>query len=307
MLAKKINYGCTIGVVAPSNSLEGEKLKYFLEAERFFIGKGFHIKRGKHIFESWYGSGGTPVNRANDLNDMFLDNEVDIIMCIEGGDTCNTILPYLKFEEIKRHPKILIGYSDITVLLQTIYEKTGMITFHGAEFYEYGILEFQERLYQNFVNRLINRSSKIQIDSNASVVREGKASGKSMGTNLSCTMNLLGTEYFPNFQDTIFFMESYKIEPNECARRCWQLKMNGFFDRINGLVIGYIDAFQKENFEDATFQDILLEVVKDKNFPILKCNIFGHKIVNEIIPIGVRMSIDSDDKLITICEEFLEK
>ena len=127
MLAKKLNYGDTIGVVGVSNSLkENQRYDDFKRAEEFFVKKGFKIKKGKYIEEDYYGAAGTRQQKAEDLMEMFRDDEVKAIICLEGGQTCNTFIDLLDYEEIKKHPKIITGYSDITILLQAIYEKTGL-------------------------------------------------------------------------------------------------------------------------------------------------------------------------------------
>lgn len=124
ILAKKLNYGDTIGVVGVSNSLKlNNRYEDLKKAENFLLSKGFKIKKGKYIEEDYYGSAGTNKQKAEDLMEMFKDDEVKAIICLEGGQTCNTFIDLLDYEEIKKHPKIITGYSDITVLLQAIYKK----------------------------------------------------------------------------------------------------------------------------------------------------------------------------------------
>ena len=120
---------------------------------------------------------------------------------------------------------------------------------------------------------------------NKKIIRNGNTSGKIIGTNLGCMMYLLGTEYLPNMNDNILFIESYKTSPNECQRRFAHLKQYGIFDKINGVVIGYNYALQKDGNTYPQMENILLEYTKEYKFPIIKCNSFGHKIVNSIISI----------------------
>ena len=124
MIANKLNYGDTIGVVGVSNSLKlYNKYEQFYKAEQFFINKGFKVKRGKYILEDYYGSAGTKEQKAEDMMNMFKDNEVKAIICLEGGETCNTFIDLLDYEVINQNPKLITGYSEITVLLQTIYNR----------------------------------------------------------------------------------------------------------------------------------------------------------------------------------------
>ena len=118
-------------------------------------------------------------------------------------------------------------------------------------------------------------------------------------------MYLLGTEYLPDMQDNILLIESYRTSPNECQRRFAHLKQYGIFDKIKGIVVGYNYDLQKDGYIFPQMEDILLEYTKEYNFPIIKCNDFGHKMVNGVIPIGVKCKISSDNNKIEILDEFL--
>ena len=304
MLANKLNYGDTIGVVGVSNSLFlNNKYNNFIRAKQFFENKNFKIKFGKYVEEDYYGSCGTKEQKAEDFIKMFLDDEVKAIICLEGGQTCNTFLDLLDYEEIKKHPKILVGYSDITVLLQAIYEKTGLTTFSGPDFMSFGEQKAEEQ-YKIFEDAFINKRLDKFNNENKKIIRNGNTSGKIIGTNLGCMMYLLGTEYLPNMNDNILFIESYKTSPNECQRRFAHLKQYGIFDKINGVVIGYNYDLQKDGNTYPQMENILLEYTKEYKFPIIKCNSFGHKIVNSIIPIGGNVKIENGKVMIE--DEFLK-
>ena len=306
MLANKLNYGDTIGIVGVSNSLKyDDKYDLFYKAEQLFLDKGFKIKRSKYIFEDYYGSAGTKEHKAEDIMDMFKDKEVKAIICLEGGETCNTFIDLLDYEVIKENPKILTGYSDVTVLLQAIYEKTGLVTFHGPNFTGYGEIVANE-MYKEFENVFINNKLESFHSGNKKIVREGNVIGKTIGTNLGCMMYLLGTEYLPDMQDKILLIESYKTSPNECQRRFTHLKQYGIFDKIKGVIIGYNYDLQKDGDMYPQMEDLLLEYTKEYNFPIIKCNNFGHKIVNSIIPIGVDIKINSSNQEVKIIEPFIK-
>ena len=138
------------------------------------------------------------------------------------------------------------------------------------------------------------------------MIKDGKTEGKIMGTNLGCMMNLLGTEYLPDMQDKILLIESYRTSPNECQRRFAHLKQYGMFDKIKGIIIGYNYDLQKTGSIYPQMEDILLEYTKEYDFPIIKCNDFGHKIVNSVIPIGVQGKIDTNsENIFEITEDFL--
>ena len=241
--------------------------------------------------------------KQEDFMKMFLDDEVKAIICLEGGQTCNTFLDLLDYEEIKKHPKILVGYSDITVLLQAIYKKTGLTTFSGPDFMSFGEQKAEEQ-YKIFEDAFINKRLDKFNNENKKIIRNGNTSGKIIGTNLGCMMYLLGTEYLPNMNDNILFIESYKTSPNECQRRFAHLKQYGIFDKINGVVIGYNYDLQKDGNTYPQMENILLEYTKEYKFPIIKCNSFGHKMVNSIIPIGGNVKIENGKVMLE--DEFLK-
>ena len=305
MLANKLNYGDTIGVVGVSNSLELETgYDYFYRAEQFLTSKGFKIKRGKYVLNDYYGSAGTREQRAEDMMEMFKDKDVKAIICLKGGETCNTFIDLLDYEIIKQNPKIVTGYSDITVILNTIYKKTGLVTFNGSDFVDFGREDAEER-FKEFENAFINKKLNKFCDGKKQVIRSGNVEGKLIGTNLGCLMYLLGTEYIPDLQDKILAIESYRTSPNECQRRFAQLKQLGVFDKIKGVIIGYNYDLQKNGDTFPQMEDILLEYSREYNFPIIKCNDFGHRMVNSVIPIGVNVKIDSYNSKVEILDEFL--
>lgn len=305
MLANKLNYGDTIGVVGVANSLElHNRYEDFYRAEKLFKSKGFKIKKGRYVLEDYYGTAGTRWQKAEDMMDMFKDKEVKAIICLEGGENCNTFIDLLDYNVIRKNPKIITGYSDVTVLLQSIYNKTGLVTFSGSTWVCFGEEEGEER-YKEFEKTFINKEIGKFYIGDKKIIREGNVEGKIIGTNLGSMMYLLGTEYLPDMQDKILLIESYRTSPNECQRRFAHLKQNGIFDKVKAIVVGYNYDLQKNGDIYPQMEDILLDYTKEYDFPIIKCNDFGHKMVNGIIPIGVNAKIDCNNKKIEITEDFL--
>lgn len=307
MLANKLNYGDTIGVVGVSDSLKyNNEYDNFIRAESFLKSKGFKIKRGKYLLEDYYGSCGTKEQKCEDFMNMFLDSEVKAIICLEGGETCNTFIDLLDYDIIKENPKILVGYSDVTVLLQTIYKKTGLVTFSGPNFVSFGLPTAEEQ-YKIFEETFINKKLTYFESSNKKFIKKNNAVGKSIGTNLGCMMYLLGTDYLPDMQDKILFIESYRSSVSECQRRFSHLKQCGIFDKIKGIVIGYNYDLQKYGDIFPQMEDVLMDYIKGYDIAVIKCNAFGHKIVNSIIPIGVMCEINIEENKIKFIEEFLNE
>ncbi len=310
MLAKKLKTGDTIGIIAPSFEVTEEILKSYAYAKSFFEAKGFKIKEGKHIREKWYGSAGRPEVRAEDLNAMFSDKEVDAIICLNGGGTSNTMLPYIDFDAIAKNPKIIMGYSDISVLNQVIWQKTGLVTFNGPLFQDFCNEKDANEYYEEFAERFIEGGSVLPKDPDAKCVRGGKASGILVGTNVKCSMNLMGTPYQVDYRDKILALEAWGISNYECAVRFSQLKQAGVFDHVRGIIVGYVYALQDERATGGEkldqMEDILADILQDYDIPILKYNKFGHEMINAIIPIGTEVMLDAGNCEIKIQGDFIK-
>jgi len=119
-------------------------------------------------------------------------------------------------------------------------------------------------------------------------------------------MKLAGTPYFPDFTNAIFFVEAMTIKPEECDYMFRQLQQMGVFDRVRGVVVGYIDSMQKAPKTTVQMEDILLMVAADNDFPILKVNEFGHYCPNTTLPVGSRVRIDTDRHEIEILEKCVQ-
>lgn len=296
---KKLKRGDTIGVVGASNSIKREtKENTFERAKKLFLEYGYKLKLSDNVNKDYYGMAGEAREKARELNEMFQDNSVDAIIILDGGDSCNTIIDYLDYKMIKKHPKPLMGYSDITVLLETIYKKTGMITFHGPAFLSFGE-DYGQKCMDEFINTFEKGLFDGFLNSTLKVIRKGDCKGKMIGTNLECTLYIVGTKYFPNMKNNILLAERYITTPSETYNHFYQLKQKGILDKISGLLIGYNYSFQSLESgrkTDIQMEDIALEVCKDYKFPIYKCETFGHMIPNVIIPIGSKYDI-SDGKI----------
>ena len=236
---------------------------------------------------------------------IVLDDDVKMIICLDGGDSCNNIIDYLDYKVIKKHPKPIMGYSDITVLLETIYKKTGIKTFHGPSFLSFGG-KYANKCMEEFKKAFVLGDFSSFLDSKLKCVRKGKCKGKIIGTNLECSLYIMSTEYFPNLKNNIFAVERYKTTPSETYNHFYQLKQMGIFDKISGLLIGYNYSFESEEYghvTDIQMEDIAKEVSEDYDFPIYKCETFGHEIPNVIIPIGAKHEI-KDNKIYTPSDNF---
>ncbi len=313
MIPGRLRRGDTVGIVAPSNAMVPE-YRYLLDgAVRKLESLGLKAALGKHCLDvDRYGvSAGEPEGRAEDLNAMFSDRGVKAIYCAHGGETANQLLPLVDFGNITRHPKILLGMSDIDVLHLAINRKTGLVVFHGSDPKSGRGLDLDiPYTWESFRRRMLQADRAIPASSPRKCVRKGKAEGRLLGCNISSILKLAGTPYFPDFSGAVLFLESYLEDTRKAICELQQLKEIGVFDRIQGLVIGHVLGFQKERWIKehdikARYEELILDMTREYDFPILKTDDFGHESANCYLPIGGKVEIDAERKTVRMAEDFL--
>ena len=220
LIPAKLAPGDTVGVIAPSDPVLPEFNGHLQEGQAVLESLGFIVKFGNHIRGNFLGFAARPQEKADDLHAMFKDPEVKAVICAQGGNTANGPLHLLDWDLIRANPKVFLGLSDITVLLNAIHHQTGLITFHGSDLlwsfgndlpdYERG--EFTRQLIRGEIGKIpANRERR--------TIRSGKVSGKLLGGNLRCLLKLAGTPFWPDFTGAIFFVEAYEITPQAFADR----------------------------------------------------------------------------------------
>jgi muramoyltetrapeptide carboxypeptidase len=229
---------------------------------------------------------------------MYSDPEIDAIFCARGGWGCLRYVDQLDFELIRRNPKMLVGYSDITTLQLAIYHKTGIPSFSGpmvAVEMGRGILEFTG---QHFWGQLYNKEDQYRInlmDVGAAVLRPGQAEGTLLGGCLSLVACQLGSDFMPDFRNAILFIEdvgesSYKID-----RYLAQLRQAGILDEVSGVILGeFIDCDPEPDDTDSfPVRDILLDYFGSASVPVVESFPYGHGMKKIAMPLGVQVAIDT--------------
>lgn len=215
MLAPKLNQGDEIRVIAPSRSLAIVHDEIFNKALCYLEQQGFYVTFSKHSREKDDWNSLSVQLRAEDIHEAFLDNNVKAILTAIGGFNVNQILEHIDYKIIRQHPKILCGYSDITALLNAIYAKTRLITYHGAHFSTFGFETEQKYTQKAFFDCVMNESyltlKPSQTAKEYTIIQHGVCEGTIIGGNL-CTLNLLqGTQFMPQADDIVLFLEDDNI------------------------------------------------------------------------------------------------
>lgn len=297
MIPSKLKKGDTIGVIAPSNYIEKDDLEYINASIALMEASGFKVKFGKYVFEDTLGYGTSPEKRAADINWAFKDDEVKAVMCVKGGEDSNTTLDYIDYEMIKKHPKIICGFSDNTSILNAIHEKTGLVTYHGPTFKSLTSWE-TGYAYKQFIKTFVENTESLimgEPEDEYTTKQAGLATGELVGGNLSLFTKLVCGKYAVNLQDKILFLEELGFEaaPEMVNSNIYYLKQNGVFDRIAGLWIGNYEHPSKISLEK-----IIKNAIGDEyKFPIIKSDNFGHIDKKIIIPIGTKAEINTNEKI----------
>jgi muramoyltetrapeptide carboxypeptidase len=239
---------------------------------------------------------------------MFADKDVKAIIAHDGGYSAIAILEHLDYELIKNNPKPLLGFSDITNLHSALYTKTGMVGFH-TELLNYSlgrIWNVAKPDHKEYSKHLLLKSltetsplGKITPLTNWECWKKGKAGGVLFGGSLSLLCSLIGTPYFPTkeaLSGALLFWEMDDAKTYRLQRCLYQLKYAGIFDVISGMIIGKLYNIMPtgwDGMDQPPYKEVILDVLKDHNFPILAEVDFGHESINIPMPIGIKARIDT--------------
>ncbi|BAH08411.1 hypothetical protein CKR_3360 [Clostridium kluyveri NBRC 12016] len=300
LLGKKLEKGDTIGIVSPSSSEEPKKIE---ESIKFLQNLGFNVKSGKHIYDRWGYLAGKDKDRVQDLMDMFLDKEVNTILCIRGGYGAMRLLPLIDFDIIEKNPKIFAGFSDITTLLNNIYQECNLITFHSpmcnSQFDSSTLKSFLDTLMFGYNLFTIENTDNIPTDYfNGEYVK-----GELVGGNLSLICSTLGTPYAINTKDKILFMEEVEEEPYKIDRMLTHLSLSGILQQCRGFIIGQFKGCEFSKYKESlTLSEIFEDRILSLRKPTLTNFQSGHSYPKITIPIGAEVEIDLKNGKIHLSE-----
>ena len=295
LLPSKLKIGDTIGVVAPSSPIIGDNIDELNKSKEIVERSGFKVKYSKNIFSNTNGYSATAREKAEDINAMFADKEVKMIWCAKGGNNSNSTFEYIDYELIKKNPKIICGFSDITSITNMITEKTGLITFSGTNFKTIATDE-TDFSYKQALNRFVDGNLEFGPENEEYVtIQKGKAEGELIGGNLSLTRGMVAGKYSLDFTDKILFLEElgFETDPEATSNNIYYMKQNGVFDKIKGLWIG-----NYEHESGISLEKIIMDILDGEyKFQIIKSNNFGHIERKTVIPIGTKAEINTDENI----------
>jgi muramoyltetrapeptide carboxypeptidase len=284
--------GDTIGIIAPASNIKPELLEAGCAALEKLGYKSFYLDSitKKNLYFA-----GSADRRGRELEEMFTRDEVRAIICARGGYGANYLLNTLNLDKIKAHPKIFVGYSDITSLLTYISDSTGLITFHGPmvtkDFAHSDGVDLAS--WEAALTGASEWNMELGPESGAKSLVAGSAEGVLYGGCLSMLVASLGTPYEIHTEGTILFIEDVAAKPYQIDRMLMQLKLAGKLADVRGIVFGEMLECLQNKDQDYTLEEVVLRLVGDLGVPVAFGLRSGHVSRRNItLPLGVRAALN---------------
>lgn len=295
----RLHNGDAVALIAPGGPVTEKKIELAIANTKSF---GLTPVLGKNVRAKHGHTAGTDAERLADLHEAFRNPSVKAIWCIRGGNGCNRLLPQLDYRLIRKNPKSLIGFSDITALSLGMYRKTGLISFHGP----IGAWDFTDIDRQHF-QRILMEPSKgytIRGTEETEVWYGGKVSGKLIGGNLCLLAALAGTPYDVDYKNKIVFIEDIGEKPRKIDRMLTQLRQSNNLGKAAAIVLGqFRNCEAKEGDDSLTLLEVLKDRVMDFNVPVVYNFPFGHGKDLATFPVGLDVELDTNKMSIQLRQD----
>lgn len=306
---RRLRPGDTVALVAPAGAtfktIELDIARESLEA------LGLKVQVGGHLLDRHGYLAGQDRDRAADINAFFADRAVSAVLPIRGGWGSSRILPYLDFDVIRRNPKIVLGFSDITALLLAIYAKSGLVTFHGpngmGRWDEFSVGWVRRILLEREAVAMENLREKgdflVQTEHRIQTITPGVVRGPILGGNLTVLSAIVGSPYLPDWEGSILFLEDVGEDIYRVDRMMTTLKLAGILNRIRGFVFGTCsECGPGEGYGSLTLEEVLKDHIGPLKIPAWHGAMIGHAMPQFTIPVGLPVEIDAASGRIRLLE-----
>jgi muramoyltetrapeptide carboxypeptidase len=292
---RALHPGDKVGIVAPASNVKREMLEAGCDGLRRAGYEPFYFDS---ILDRDLYFAGSAERRARELEDMFLRDDIRAIVCARGGYGSNYLPLALDPGKIVAHPKILVGYSDITTLVCCMADSANFVTFHGPmvakDFAIAGGVDMD-----SWHNALGGAEEwGIGEGSGAKPLVPGQADGILYGGCLSMLVASLGTPHEIRTAGTILFVEDVAAKPYQIDRMLMQLKLAGKLKDVQGLIFGEMLDCRQSPDQDYTLEEVILRIVEDLRIPVAFGLRSGHvSRANITLPIGVKARLEIDSQV----------
>jgi muramoyltetrapeptide carboxypeptidase len=293
-----LRVGDTVGIVAPASNIRKEDLRAGCDALQRVGYRPFYFDS---ILDKDLYFAGSVERRVRELEDMFEQDDVRAIVCARGGYGANYLLDRLDLKKIRKHPKIFVGYSDITSLLTHFVDAASLVVFHGP-------MVAKDWAHENRVDhqswqQAVSSSSPwdVALDANVRGLVDGESEGVLHGGCLSLLAASIGTPYEIKTASKILFLEDVATKPFQIDRMLMQLKVGGHFDRVRGIIFGeMLDCVQTAN-QGYTLEEVILRIIRDLGVPVAFGVRSGHVTSrNMTLPFGVKAKLTVQGGQVTL-------
>ena len=298
--APRLKPGDTVALINPSGAIyEREPYNIAIESLQAL---GFKVREAPNLRARYGHLAGTDRQRADDVNAMFADGSVHGLLAMTGGSGGNRMLPLVDYESIRRYPKFLGGFSDLTALINAVHAKTGLVTFHAP----LGISEWNAFSVDQFKRTVMNAEAMLlsnpKADDDALVskagriatIRPGTARGPLLGGNLAMLTSMAGSPYWPRFKGAILVLEDINEFIYRVDRMLSTLKIAGVLDQLAGVVLGaFTNCEPGEGFGTLTLDEVFDDYFKGLGIPVYRGAQFGHIKKKFTLPIGLPVAMDA--------------
>jgi muramoyltetrapeptide carboxypeptidase len=301
---ERLCFGDVVGIAAPASAPPdpAEVDSSFAALEKL----GFKPKLSSNIRQRLGFLAGTDEERADDLMALFADREVKAIFCLRGGYGSARLLSRLDFHFIKKHPKVFIGFSDITSLHCAMLTHSKLVSFHGPTLNTNLTGDAPEKfLTQSLWRTVMEAKPAASIcegysQKTVSILNKGVAKGRLIGGNLSVLCTTLGTPFQPRFKNNILFFEDVSEQPYRFDRMITHLLNAGLLQEVAGVAVGINkdcedpDAAKTKEYLQ-TLDDVLKDRLTPLGVPVVTGLPFGHVALNATLPVGIPATLDGDN------------
>jgi muramoyltetrapeptide carboxypeptidase len=274
----RLKSGDIIGIAAPSGPFDNDLFEKGMAVLR---GMGFNVHIPDAVYRREGFLAGPDAARAEVINGLFADPDIQGILCARGGYGATRLLPHLDWETIRRHPKVFVGFSDITVLHCVLLAQAGLVTFHGPMG---TTLDKAPDTWREFMLRTLTTDTPVELaPPGVTVLTHGEGSGPVIGGNLTLLAHLVGTPHAPRFNGRLLFVEDVTEAPYRIDRMLVQMTLAGCFDHVAGLILG-----QFQDCGDADeINDVFMRTFGPLGIPVVAGFPIGHGPENATLPIGL--------------------
>jgi muramoyltetrapeptide carboxypeptidase len=269
---------------------------------------GYNVVVGSNVHKKHGYLAGTDEERAADLHAMFRDRKVRMIICARGGYGTPRLLRLLDYKLIKRNPKILVGFSDITALQLAFWAKCGLVSFH-APMLATDMAEPMDPFTEEMFWLVVTSSQKVGAVAfpepmETSIIRPGMFTGHLLGGNLSILVSLLGTPYQPVLDNSALFLEEVGEEPYRIDRMLMHLQNASALGKCRGVLVGQCTdcAPRDPSLPSLSLDDVLKEFALALKKPVISNVPFGHVKQKITLPIGVKVKVHVERRAMELLE-----